>query len=81
VAIQHDASMDKIWGCEETCMFCREPCKNTDKSHVSDNIDHHCIQHRPNGIGGFYKVSDKSLCVEFSAKVKLLKWKYLPGMC
>jgi hypothetical protein len=57
--------MDKIWGCEEKCMFCNEPCKNTDKSHVSDNIDHHCIQHRPNGIGGFRKTSDKSFSVEF----------------
>jgi hypothetical protein len=57
--------MDKIWGCEEKCMFCNEPCKNTDKSHVSENIDHHCIQHRPNGISGFFNVSDKSVCVDF----------------
>ena len=35
--------MDKIWGCEEKCMFCREPCQNTDKSNVSDDIDHQWI--------------------------------------
>ena len=46
-------------------MFCREPCKNTDKSHVSDDIDHQCIQHRPQGIGSFHYASDKSLSVEF----------------
>ena len=57
--------VDKIWGCEEKCMFCREPCKNTDKSNVSDNIDHHCIQHRPQWIGGFIILADKSLVVEF----------------
>ena len=57
--------MCKIWGCEEKCMFCREPCKNTDKRHVSDNIDHHCIQHRPQGIGGFRSFSDDTLVVDF----------------
>ena len=57
--------MDKIWGCEEKCMFCREPCKNTNKCHVNENVDHHGIQHRPQGMGGFYNISDKSLNVDF----------------
>ena len=57
--------MDKIWGCEEKCMFCREPCQNTDKSHVSDDIDHQCIQHRSQGIGGFRYASNKSLDVDY----------------
>jgi hypothetical protein len=61
-------------------MFCREPCKNTDKSHVSDNIDHHCIQHRPNGIGGFRKVSDKSLTSSTSTCRKLVEYTSQDGV-
>jgi hypothetical protein len=57
--------MDKIWGCVETCMFCKEPCMNTDDKHDKYNINHHCIQHRPQGIGGFRRISDNSLVVDF----------------
>ena len=57
--------MDKIWGCEEKYMFCKEPCMNTDKDHVKYEIDHHCMQHRPQGIGGFINVIDGTLVVDF----------------
>ena len=70
--------MDKIWGFKEKCMFCKEPCKNTDTSHVSDNIDHHCIQHRPQGIGGFIILADKSLVVEFCNSLVQSDTPYIP---
>jgi hypothetical protein len=57
--------MDKLWGCVEICMFCKEPCMNTDDKHDKYNINHHCIQHRPQGIGGFRRISDNSLVVDF----------------
>lgn len=57
--------MDKLWGCEAKCMFCAEPCMNTDKSHEKHEILHHCIQHRPQGLNGFYYIRDKSLLVDF----------------
>lgn len=57
--------MDKLWGCEEKCMFCSEPCKNTDKAHGDFDVLHHCIQHRPQGINGFHRIIDRSLVVDF----------------
>lgn len=52
--------MDKLWGCAEVCMFCGEPCMNTDKNHINDGHPHKCLQHRPEGINGMrYTVSGK----------------------
>lgn len=57
--------MKKLWGCSETCIFCNEPCIRTDKDHVDLLQDHECLQHRPQGIGGFNWVKSSKLCVEF----------------
>ncbi|XP_060592366.1 interferon-induced very large GTPase 1-like [Ruditapes philippinarum] len=36
--------IQKIWGCQEQCPFCGEPCtKNEDHT----DSDHNCMQHRP----------------------------------
>jgi hypothetical protein len=36
--------IQKIWGCQEECEFCGEPCtKNEDHT----GSDHNCMQHRP----------------------------------
>lgn len=57
--------MNKLWGCISKCMFCAEPCRNTDKDHVEQGFKHKCIQHRPQGIGGFRNEHDEKLTVEF----------------
>lgn len=55
--------LDTLWGCKERCMFCKEPCKYTDKDHLNtfsadqQTCCHSCIQHRPLGIGGWRKSS------------------------
>ncbi|XP_071124126.1 interferon-induced very large GTPase 1-like [Mytilus edulis] len=57
--------MLKLWGCSETCMFCNEPCIQTNKDHIELGKDHECLQHRPQGIGGFHWNDTSKLCVEF----------------
>ncbi|VDI04764.1 Hypothetical predicted protein [Mytilus galloprovincialis] len=57
--------MNNLWGCSETCMFCKEPCIKTDKDHVNLGQDHECLQHRPQGFGGYNWLETKKLCVEF----------------
>lgn len=57
--------MKRLWGCTEICMFCKEPCMLIEKEHVEDGQSHHCIQHRPEGIGGFSYYHDNTLSVEF----------------
>ncbi|CAG2247144.1 unnamed protein product [Mytilus edulis] len=57
--------MDKLWGCTEKCMFCAEPCRHTDKSHVEQDVQHQCIQHRPQGISGWYTIKTQHLVTEF----------------
>lgn len=57
--------MLKLWGCSATCMFCKEPCINTSNDHVDSGCHHECLQHRPQGIGGYNWVHSKRLCVEF----------------
>ncbi|XP_063446798.1 interferon-induced very large GTPase 1-like [Mytilus trossulus] len=57
--------MNKLWGCTSKCMFCAEPCRNTDKDHVQQGFKHKCIQHRPQGIGGFRNLNNQTLVVEF----------------
>ncbi|CAG2250745.1 unnamed protein product [Mytilus edulis] len=57
--------MLKLWGCSETCMFCKEPCINTDKDHVDRGHAHKCLQHRPQGIGGYNLEQTSKLCVAY----------------
>ncbi|CAC5426226.1 unnamed protein product [Mytilus coruscus] len=57
--------MDKLWGCAEVCMFCGEPCMNTDKNHVSDGYPHKCLQHRPKGIYGMRYTESENLVEAF----------------
>lgn len=44
--------MDTLWGCEQVCMFCGEPCIYTESSHVTRGCPHKCLHHRPQGING-----------------------------
>lgn len=57
--------MEKLWGCTAKCMFCAEPCRHTGKNHIEEDIPHQCIQHRPQGIGGFHWEGTKHLVTEF----------------
>lgn len=57
--------MEKLWGCTNVCMFCAEPCRHTDKSHVEQDVQHQCIQHRPQGISGWHFSDTKNLVTEF----------------
>ncbi|CAC5363000.1 unnamed protein product [Mytilus coruscus] len=57
--------MEKLWGCTAKCMFCAEPCRHTDKSHLEQDVPHQCIQHRPQGIGGFHWENTRYLVTEF----------------
>ncbi|CAC5381528.1 unnamed protein product [Mytilus coruscus] len=57
--------MNKIWGCSAVCMFCKEPCMNTDKDHVKDGHPHKCLQHRPEGVGGMMRVKNEKLVEDF----------------
>ncbi|CAG2197463.1 unnamed protein product [Mytilus edulis] len=57
--------MNRLWGCEAKCMFCYEPCKNTDRDHISLGFPHQCIQHRPKGIRGFSWYRTDKLLVDF----------------
>ncbi|XP_064624090.1 interferon-induced very large GTPase 1-like [Lineus longissimus] len=47
--------MDKLWGCSAHCPFCKAPCQWTDSSHCegANKVSHRCIQHRPEGLGGY----------------------------
>lgn len=57
--------MDKLWGCTAVCMFCGEPCMNTDKNHTNDGHSHKCLQHRPVGIHGLRWEDNNKLCENF----------------
>ncbi|CAC5385551.1 unnamed protein product [Mytilus coruscus] len=57
--------MDNLWGCSEKCMFCKKPCMNTNKDHLADKFSHKCLQHRPNGIGGFRNSLTQKMVVDF----------------
>lgn len=52
----YDTIFETLWGCSETCPFCDEPCKETDKDHR--NVSHTCVQHRP--IGSSERNTSKS---------------------
>ncbi|XP_063411431.1 interferon-induced very large GTPase 1-like [Mytilus trossulus] len=57
--------MNRLWGCEAKCMFCYEPCKNTDSDHIRLGFPHQCIQHRPMGIRGFAWAGTDKFIVDF----------------
>nr|XP_054761386.1 interferon-induced very large GTPase 1-like [Lytechinus pictus] len=51
--------LDKIWGCQEQCPFCKEPCADTTPDHYDlSGRSHICVQHRPQGIGGIHLSED-----------------------
>ncbi|VDI62420.1 Hypothetical predicted protein [Mytilus galloprovincialis] len=57
--------LDKLWGCLDLCVFCKEPCMITSKDHVMEGKLHECVQHRPLGIGGYKKSDSKKMVVDF----------------
>lgn len=57
--------LDKLWGCSELCVFCMEPCMYTSKDHVIEGKLHECVQHRPQGIGGFRHSFSNKMVVDF----------------
>ncbi|XP_063447941.1 interferon-induced very large GTPase 1-like [Mytilus trossulus] len=56
--------MDYLWGCSQNCMFCKEPCGNINKNHLKE-CSHMCLQHRPDGIGGFKWKETTKMSVDF----------------
>ncbi|CAC5368371.1 unnamed protein product [Mytilus coruscus] len=56
--------MDYLWGCSQNCMFCQEPCGNINKNHLKE-LSHMCLQHRPDGIGGFRWKNTNKMSVDF----------------
>lgn len=68
--------MGNLWGCSEICVFCNEPCMNSNKSHWEDKFPHKCLQHRPNGIAGFRDINTRKLVVEFCNHLVATKETY-----
>ena len=56
--------VNKLWGCEANCPFCKETCQRSDKNHESQDINHTCLQHRPDGIGGMHWSGSKKLSIQ-----------------
>ena len=48
--------IDKLWGCEENCPFCGEPCERSERNHENyinkneNTVPHFCQQHKPQGF-------------------------------
>ena len=51
----------EIWGCEEMCPFCDEPCRYSTTDHP---VKHSCVCHRPRGISGCIDSKSSKLVVE-----------------
>ncbi|XP_060589910.1 interferon-induced very large GTPase 1-like [Ruditapes philippinarum] len=51
----------KIWGCEEQCIFCGEPCA---KSQDHGDSNHYSIQHRPSCCRGIRNSDTKEAFLE-----------------
>ena len=62
-ASPNEKVMAEIWGCPQECPLCREPCQRNE-GHLSDDVSHSCIQHRPLCVKGTIKMNDKSLEIE-----------------
>ncbi|XP_052766232.1 interferon-induced very large GTPase 1-like [Mya arenaria] len=52
---------NEIWGCDEQCPFCLEPCARTENHPDSP---HYCIQHRPKGCRGIMDVHSRKISKE-----------------
>lgn len=52
-----------FWGCEEQCPWCGEPCQY-ERDHVSCDMPHRCIQHRPQALKGYRWVENDKLVFE-----------------
>ncbi|XP_071133184.1 interferon-induced very large GTPase 1-like [Mytilus edulis] len=52
--------IDKLWGCEECCPLCSEPCEKTTKNHGGV---HECLHHKINGVSGWHVVDTNVLCI------------------
>jgi hypothetical protein len=53
--------LKKIWGCQEQCPFCGEPCA---KGQDHGDSNHYCLQHRPSCCIGIRKVFTLKACLE-----------------
>ena len=54
VKLSSDSIMKSLWGCEETCPFCFEPCMYTNPNHADKHSKQHsCLQHRIWGVSNF----------------------------
>ncbi|XP_062591084.1 interferon-induced very large GTPase 1-like [Saccostrea cucullata] len=53
--------MEKLWGCPETCPWCKEPCATTSRF---DKHEHFCVQHRPQGVNGIHSEGSEELVLE-----------------
>lgn len=53
--------IEKIWGCQEQCVFCGEPCAK-DQNH--EGSKHYSIQHRPKCCKGTYQISTNLAALE-----------------
>lgn len=50
---------DRLWGCNEVCPFCSEPCEETTKYH---QWCHTCFKHKFNGVSGWHWEHTDILC-------------------
>lgn len=51
----------QLWGCEEQCPFCNEPCQYTDRKH---DERHSCLLHRPEGVQGWRFIDTCRLSID-----------------
>ena len=60
----HEQVMEKIWGCKETCPFCRSPCVYTSADHIDNGIKHKCLLHWPEGFSGTRSITTDKLDID-----------------
>lgn len=53
----------ELWGCDQHCPFCHEPCQFTMTDHL-DHTPHKCLQHRPPALVDVYDEDSKELFLE-----------------
>lgn len=64
IYVDYENIFKTLWGCEEQCPFCGEPCYRS-AGHLKDGMKHACIQHRPIGVSGtVYGEKDNRLILE-----------------
>ncbi|XP_052768209.1 interferon-induced very large GTPase 1-like [Mya arenaria] len=74
VNISYSKILNEMWGCNEQCPFCLEPCA---KSEEHGSSPHYCIQHRPNGCVGLRFVSDEKISKETCNASIALNFQYM----